>query len=343
MRFSIVIPVYNSQKYLKKCLNSVVKQSFRDYEIIMVDDGSTDKSGLICDDFAKKNGNITVIHKQNQGQIAARTDGVNKAVGEYIVFVDSDDTLEPNALKVLKEKIDQYHPDGVIYESSRMTAHGIIKIHSGASFKEYMLTDKADLYRKILSDSSYCSVCKKAFKRSMFTTSGLEHLFNLRLGEDFYQTMDLIAKASSVLFIPDNLYNYRNNPDSTIHRELKASRYKIDFTSALFVVDLMKTKPYFSDKDIENHSIGNISGIAGKLEEISNLKTSFQRKVAIFEQIKKEPYFVNYILNLGTTGLVGRKKKMYNLFLNSQYKKLIRIERIANLPKRLKHLISIIL
>ena len=137
MRFSVIVPVYNSQRFLRKSLNSVTRQSFRDYEIILIDDGSTDKSGSICDDFAKKNKNIIVIHKQNQGQIAARTDGIKKAVGEYIVFVDSDDILEPNALEVLNNKIDQYHPDGVIYENSRMTAHGIVKLHSGTNFKEY--------------------------------------------------------------------------------------------------------------------------------------------------------------------------------------------------------------
>lgn len=343
LRFSVIIPVFNSKRFLRKCLNSVVNQSFRNYEIILIDDGSTDTSGAICDSYSEKHDNITVIHKDNQGQIAARTDGVKRAIGEYIVFVDSDDTLEPNALEVINSKIEQYHPDGVIYESSRISAHGLIKMHSGANFKEYMLTDKHALYHEILSTSSHCSVCKKAFKRDLFTTSGLEHLYDLRIGEDFYQTMSLIAQASSVLFIPDDLYNYRNNPDSTIHRELEASRYKIDFTSAFFVVDLMKKEPYFTDKDIEEHSIGNVSGIAGKLEEICNLKASEERKVVIFEQIKKEPYFNDFILKLGTTGLSGRKKEMYELFLNSRYKELIRKERIYYFPKRIKHYISILL
>ena len=343
MRFSIIVPVYNSQRFLRNSLNSVTRQSFRDYEIILIDDGSTDKSGSICDDFAKNNKNIIVIHKQNQGQIAARTDGIKKAVGEYIVFVDSDDILEPNALEVLNNKIDQYHPDGVIYENSRMTAHGIVKLHSGTNFKEYLLTDKAALYREILSTSSHCAVWKKAFKRSMFTTSGLEHLFNLRIGEDFYQTMDLISNASSVLFIPDDLYCYRNNPGSILHRERMASRFSIDFTSALFVVDLMKKSPLFSDEDIKEQAIMNVSEIAWKLEEISNLKTSYERKKEIFDKIKTEPYFIEFIEKLGTANLSGKEKEMYELFMNSDYKKLIHKEKIASIPKRIKHLISVML
>ena len=343
MRFSIIVPVFNSQKYLRKTLNSVTRQSFRDYEIILIDDGSTDKSGLICDEYAKNNENITVIHKQNQGQIAARTDGVKKAIGEYIVFVDSDDILEPNALEVLNKKIEQYHPDGVIYESSRMTAHGLIRVHSGADFKEYLLTDKAALYREILSTSSHCAVWKKAFKRSLFTTSGLEHLFNLRIGEDFYQTMDLIANASSVLFIPDDLYNYRNNPSSVLHREQVASRFKIDFTSALFVVDLMRHSPFFTEDDIKEQAVLNVSEIAWKLEDISNLKTSYEKKKEIFDKIKTEPYFVEFIEKLGTANLSGKEKEMYELFMSSDYRKLIRKERISSIPKRIKHLIAVIL
>ena len=343
LRFSVIIPVFNSKRFLRQCLNSVVNQSFRDYEIILVDDGSTDTSGAICDSFANKHDNITVIHKENQGQIAARTDGVKKAAGEYIVFVDSDDTLEPKALEVINSKIEKYHPDGVIYESSRISAHGLIKLHSGANFKEYMLTDKHDLYMEILSTSSNCAVWKKAFKRNLFTTSGFEHLYNLRIEEDFYQTMDLIANASSVLFIPDDLYNYRNNPGSIIHTERKASKYNIDFTSALFVLDLFKNNSFFSETDVQNDSKSNLHDIAGKLEEISNLKTSFKRKKELFEQIKSEPYFIRYILPLGTANLEGLSKRMYELFLSSQYRKLIRIEKIINFPKRIKHLISVVL
>ena len=342
LRFSVIIPVFNSKRFLRKCLNSVVNQSFRNYEIILIDDGSTDTSGAICDSYSEKHDNITVIHKDNQGQIAARTDGVKRAIGEYIVFVDSDDTIEPNALEVINSKIEQYHPDGVIYESSRTTAHGLIKLHSGANFKEYMLTDKHALYHEILSTSSHCAVWEKAFKRNLFKTSGFEHLYNLRIGEDFYQTMDLIANASSVLFIPDDLYNYRNNPGSILHKERMALRFKIDFTSALFVIDIMKNSPYFTDEDIEEQARLNVSEIAGKLEEISNLKASEERKIEIFEQIKKEPYFIEYILPLGTADLEGLSKQMYELFLNSRYKELIRKERIYNFPKRIKHLIAVV-
>ena len=155
--------------------------------------------------------------------------------------------------------------------------------------------------------------------------------------------MDLISNASTVLFIPDDLYCYRNNPGSILHKERTAARYKIDFTSAFFVVDLMTSKPYFSNKDIEEQAIDNTHELAIKLEEISNLKTSFAKKKEILDNIKNEPYFINYIQKYGVPALSGKEHEMFELFLKDDYKKLIRKERIAYFPKRIKHLISVIL
>lgn len=106
MKFSIIIPVYNVEKYLKKCLTSIVQQNFNDYELILVDDGSTDMSGKICDEFEEKYNNIIVMHISNSGVSNARNKGLEIARGEYIWFVDSDDYVEPEALKILSEQLE---------------------------------------------------------------------------------------------------------------------------------------------------------------------------------------------------------------------------------------------
>lgn len=114
-RFSIIIPVYNVEKYILECLSSVLNQTFSDYEIILVDDGSTDSSGEICDEYASKYSNIHVYHQANQGQSAARNMGVRQAQGEYIWFVDSDDLIiKKDALELLKEKVDN-EPDLIVF------------------------------------------------------------------------------------------------------------------------------------------------------------------------------------------------------------------------------------
>lgn len=108
MLLSIIVPIYNVERYLPKCLDSLLNQdlSAEDYEIILVDDGSPDRCGAICDEYASKYGNIRVIHRKNGGLSAARNSGIEVAQGKYIQFVDSDDYLEPNVLKALVEKME---------------------------------------------------------------------------------------------------------------------------------------------------------------------------------------------------------------------------------------------
>lgn len=98
---SIIVPIYNTEKYLKTCLDSILRQSYKNLEIILVDDGSTDGSSKIVDDYAKKDKRIKAIHKKNSGQSAARNDGLNKATGEFLCFIDSDDEIDPNYIKDL--------------------------------------------------------------------------------------------------------------------------------------------------------------------------------------------------------------------------------------------------
>ena len=98
---SIIVPVYNVEKYLRECLDSILNQTFKDFELILIDDGSKDKSGEICDEYAKVHSNITVVHQNNQGQAAARNNGVKISEADWIMFVDSDDVIHPDLLQFL--------------------------------------------------------------------------------------------------------------------------------------------------------------------------------------------------------------------------------------------------
>ena len=114
-KISIVMPIYNVEKYLRKCLNSILDQTFKDYEIIMVDDGSTDGSGAICDEFAEKDSRFHAYHKKNEGVSIARNFGIEKASGEYFAFFDGDDYVEPECLEEVYTKAVEEEADSVIY------------------------------------------------------------------------------------------------------------------------------------------------------------------------------------------------------------------------------------
>ena len=101
VKISVIVPVYNAEKYLNRCVNSILQQTFSDFEIILVDDGSEDQSRNICDEYAKKDKRIKVIHQQNRGQAAARNRGVSCATGEWVVFVDADDMIHQQMLECL--------------------------------------------------------------------------------------------------------------------------------------------------------------------------------------------------------------------------------------------------
>lgn len=119
MKFSILVPVYNVEKYLPECLESIENQTYRDFEVILVDDGSNDRSGEICDQFKERTTtNTTVLHKENQGLISARRIGIKNAKGEYCIFCDSDDFLETTALEELNQVIEQYDVDLIIYNAN---------------------------------------------------------------------------------------------------------------------------------------------------------------------------------------------------------------------------------
>ena len=108
---SVIVPVYNVEKYLNRCIDSILNQTFKQIEIILVDDGSTDNSPIICDEYCDRYKNIKVIHKENNRVAAARNDGIKIATGKYIALVDSDDWIEPNMLEEMYNKAEEFHTD----------------------------------------------------------------------------------------------------------------------------------------------------------------------------------------------------------------------------------------
>lgn len=148
--FSIIVPVYNVEKYIEEAVFSVIKQNFNDYEVILIDDGSTDKSGQICDELAKQYPQITVIHQQNQGQSVARNVGIHEAKGEYIVFLDSDDRFAVNGLYNLNNVIeDNNHPEIIISRRATIINNKIVECKYYFPINELKNKTNVEVYEKI--------------------------------------------------------------------------------------------------------------------------------------------------------------------------------------------------
>lgn len=154
IKISIILPVYNSEKYLSKCINSIINQTYTNWELIIINDGSIDKSKEICSSFIKKDNRISLINKNNEGVSKARNIGLQHAIGDYITFVDSDDYLEPITLSIYIKEINKNNSDLVKvgyykeYKNNRQEAI--------STQKDYLLNNTWDLY-KILEESCYYS------------------------------------------------------------------------------------------------------------------------------------------------------------------------------------------
>lgn len=209
MKFSILIPVYNVEQYLSYCLDSVKQQTFRDFEVVIVDDGSTDKSGKILDEFAKENRNIRVIHKKNEGLISARRVGIQNAMGEYFVFCDSDDLLELDALEKINNVIEHYHADLVIYKAYRFDGKEK-KPFAEPGIEEGIISDKEIIYNHFYLDYSLNALWIKAVKRDLVDIKGdYSAFYSSNLGEDLLQSVPLIKRAKKIYYLNEYLYNYR--------------------------------------------------------------------------------------------------------------------------------------
>ena len=217
MRLTVVVPIYNVENYLKKCVDSIISQTYANLEIVLVDDGSTDKSGVIADEYAANYSNVKTIHQKNQGLSGARNTGIDHCRTELIAFVDSDDYIEPNMYQSLVERLDENGAD----------------ISIGGVCREKISGEKKSLYRpnieKVFSKKEALielnslryfnmSVCNVVFKTELFNREEYgENRVRFPLGkksEDEYTAHKLYARANKVAYTSTPYYHYLMRPGS---------------------------------------------------------------------------------------------------------------------------------
>lgn len=266
---SIIIPVYNSEKYLSKCIDSVLAQTFTDYELILVDDGSTDRSAVICDDYAIKDARIKVIHKENGGVSTARNIGLINASGDYIGFIDSDDYVEPNMYTVLFELIQKHECDISIcgfkvidedkYKIERIQNSGQIEFLD----REGLVSKETDMPWTIRLDT-----INKLFKKSII--DGLMFDEKLKCAEDTLFLHQALMRMKKGVFIDLPLYvNVRHSGSAMrgrLHPKNYYQSYHVDFAIHM---DIKKEYPQLAERSY----LVLLNNCIWKLEDVcKNLK-----------------------------------------------------------------------
>lgn len=253
-KFSIIVPIYKTEKYLRQCIESVLSQRCDDYELILVDDGSPDNSGEIADEYANNSDRIKVIHKPNGGLVSARKAGAREANGMYVLCLDSDDYLAENALSILSDNIDKTHSDMYSfgheeYDEKRNTIE-----RKYPSLSEGVYDNEESLkkiYKKVIYDKKkpffnfglMPSIWSKAIKREIYTKWQLQADERIIIGEDFALSVPMIFEVKSICIMHEALYCYRIIESSLSHAHTER---KITNASAIITMfselDLLKKR-----------------------------------------------------------------------------------------------------
>ena len=241
MKFSVLIPVYNTENYLEECLQSVLNQTYQDFEIVIVDDGSTDKSGIICDEYQEKyTDKIKVIHKENQGLISARRVGIANATGDYCVFVDSDDYIEKYLLSELNRALSKDKAIDVLLYSFKYVQDGkVVKQYSQFAQDGNVWDDsnRKDIIEKLLFSNDVTPIWIKAVKTSLLKSDPTDYskFYKKNMAEDYLQSLYLITYAKKIVYyyLPLYCYSYnftsisRNYSCSAIEKQNKIHIYPV--------------------------------------------------------------------------------------------------------------------
>ena len=215
MRFAIIVPVYNSEGFLHDCFSSIEAQTIQDLELIIIDDGSQDSSSKICDAFVSNHLYARVIHQSNSGLLIARRRGLDEARGEYIVFLDSDDMLKPDALEIISRTISNTNADVVAFRFSRELDYSTIDGPAELRVGVYEECD-FDLVELAVLHANFNNLCGKAIRKSCVdVNSNYQEYAGLMMGEDLFQLLPVIDKACSLARIDEAIYYYRPNDSSS--------------------------------------------------------------------------------------------------------------------------------
>lgn len=296
---SIIVPVYNSEKCISDCLVSIINQQYKNLEIICVDDGSTDSSGRILDEFAHKDSRIRVIHKENGGASAARNTGINLATMPIIAFVDSDDTIEPNMYLDMISRMKNERLDCVCCNYKFIKDNKTTAVNSRFSARTlYGDEIKENIVKCLIGFSQQRNNCLSALWNKLFLASIIKEK-NISInekrthGEDWMFCIEYYSAINSVGFLTGNYYNYFHHTNSLISKPRK-NCFELSIESHQH---FKKIFPEFDwDSDIKIENLNNLPFKAAlhyrqhyKGKEYKNLLEN------IYYTCKKENYFENIV------------------------------------------------
>lgn len=235
-QISIIIPIYNVERYLRQCIDSILAQTFTDFELLLIDDGSPDGCPAICDEYAEKDARIRVFHKQNGGVTSARNKGLNNANGNWIIYIDGDDWIEPTYVEELYNAAINNEADIAICAFRFVYEDGSSVIEHPTIWDD---NKQASLNRYIAS--IWTTACGTIQKSSLYKDNGVQSPKDLTFCEDFHLMVRLCYFANKVVSINRPLYNYRQRSSSIVH-SLNDKTWRDELSTYLEIIDFFRNQ-----------------------------------------------------------------------------------------------------
>ena len=249
-KVSVIVPVYNAEQTIHTCVDSLLAQTFQDFEILLVDDGSPDRCGIICDEYAEQDKRVRVIHQVNKGVSAARQCGIDHSQGEYTIHADPDDWVEPTMLEDLYGKAKEDNADMVICDFYINTYKG-----------QYYISQKPtslhhDVVLKEIFDKIHGSCCNKLIKLSCYKDYNIVFPHDLSFCEDQYVIAALLKEKIRVSYLSRAYYHYLRDNPSSLSRQYTKQTYENDLKARDKFYDLLEGKEIQPEVyDIKSYSI----------------------------------------------------------------------------------------
>lgn len=240
---SIIVPVFNAEKYLRRCVDSILAQTYRDIELLLIDDGSTDGSPSICDEYAARDLRVKVCHKENAGVSAARNQGIRLASGEWIGFADADDWLNPEMYASMISSAQKTGADMLYCDFTAVNKDGEVPVKQPANTDDNVALAKAYIM------GGWTVVWDTLVKRLLITDHDLYFDENIRYGEDFTFLMKAFLTAYKIEHVEKPLYYYNRTNENSALRNLHFDYYRQIITAVGEVIDFAKKRCHDEELD----------------------------------------------------------------------------------------------
>lgn len=297
--FFVLIPVYQGEELLQACLDSVFAQTRQDFSVILVDDGSTDGTGALCDRAQEQDCRVTAIHQQNMGPYGARRTAISCCLeraqkGDWAVFLDADDSLKPNALETLARTAREEDCDMVflgedqVWDGKLLRPFPVEMAYTGA------VEDKRQLYKIVFQDGWYNPLWKKAVSVSLLPPEGVAEYYPVRFGEDLLQSIPMYQNCRKAVFLKESLYNYAINPQSATNA-LGYEKYKCSSLVLQRCWEFLKSQDVWSEGDFTEY-LGWLRRLTRfQVWLVAKFATGIGNRRRLLEEIRKDAFYAMVI------------------------------------------------